>query len=71
MSGAQAGYMELKGAQKTGGCKIVAVPGGVSLELGCCNKFEPESSETCRFSCGTCEYQLLVDLDAKFGDVGL
>jgi hypothetical protein len=51
-----AGYMELAGAKKDGECKIVHVEGGLSRELGCCNLFEPEAKDTCRFSCGTCEY---------------
>jgi len=53
---AQAGYMELSGAVKDGGCKIVEVAGGISRLLGCCNKFSPESSDTQRFRCGSCEY---------------
>ncbi len=58
MTPEEAGYMELKGAKKDGDCKKVAVPGGVSLQLGCCNEFEAEDKEaTQRFSCGTCEYK--------------
>jgi hypothetical protein len=53
---AQAGYMELTGAQKDGDCRKVEVAGGVSRERGCCNEFKPEDDETIRFSCGTCEY---------------
>ena len=53
---AAAGYMELTGASKDGGCRKVEVAGGVSRELGCCNLFHPEAKDTTRFSCGTCEY---------------
>ena len=53
----EAGYMELVGARKDGECSKVKVSGGVSLERGCCNKFERESRYTTKFSCGTCEYQ--------------
>jgi hypothetical protein len=50
-----AGYMELDGAQKDGDCDLVAAPGGVSGEMGCCNLFEPQSGAQ-QFSCGTCEH---------------
>jgi hypothetical protein len=53
---AKAGYMELSGAKKDGGCRKVEVAGGVSKKLGCCNLFAPESAKTCEFRCGTCEY---------------
>lgn len=53
---AQAGYMELTGAKKDGGCEKVEVAGGVSKLRGCCNKFSPESRATTVFSCGTCEH---------------
>jgi hypothetical protein len=59
MTPEQAGYMELRGARKDGDCSKVAVPGGVSLVLGCCNRFEPLDEGTSKFSCGTCEYGLL------------
>jgi hypothetical protein len=49
-------YMELSGAVKDAGCKIVDVKGGVSRQLGCCNEFQPQSEKTCLFSCGTCEF---------------
>ena len=51
-----AGYMELEGARKTAECRLVSVPGGVSKQLGCCNKFEPESKAVKSFRCGNCEY---------------
>ena len=53
---AQAGYMELAGAQKDGGCSKVDVQGGVSLDLGCCNFFEPQDESVDSFRCGTCKY---------------
>jgi len=48
--------MELAGAVKDADCEKVAVPGGVSTTLGCCNYFEPQSKSVQKFSCGTCEY---------------
>ena len=56
LSAEAAGYMELDGATKNADCQIVDVPGGVSRELGCCNKFEPEDEDVQRFHCGECEY---------------
>ena len=53
---AQAEYMELRGAEKDGDCKKVEVAGGVSKELGCCDRFEPKSAATKHFRCGDCEY---------------
>ena len=55
MPGDQAGYMELEGAQKDGDCSKVAVDGGISKELGCCNEFDPQP-KTQQFSCGTCTF---------------
>jgi hypothetical protein len=52
-----AGYMELMGAKKDGGCKIVDVDGGISKDLGCCNLFFPESKKVQKFSCGTCHFE--------------
>jgi hypothetical protein len=52
----QAGYMELRGAQKDADCRKVEVDGGVSGELGCCNFFEPENERVQTFCCGNCEY---------------
>jgi hypothetical protein len=52
----KAGYMELAGAVKDGDCHKVRVQGGVSKNLGCCNKFEPESKSVQQFKCGNCEY---------------
>lgn len=57
VSAEAAGYMELQGAKKTGGCLIVDVDGGISKELGCCNLFRPEAKDTDTFSCGTCFYE--------------
>lgn len=56
VSAEAAGYMELRGAVKDGGCALVNVEGGVSKRLGCCNLFEPESEAVDEFRCGTCEY---------------
>lgn len=53
MSADAAGYMELEGAQKDGDCQKVAVEGGISKDLGCCNEFDPQA-KTQKFSCGTC-----------------
>lgn len=55
ISSAKAEYMELEGAEKDADCKKVEVEGGVSSELGCCDKFSPEDGAQ-KFSCGTCEY---------------
>lgn len=52
----QAGYMELPGAVKDAGCQIVAVPGGVSSKLGCCNLFQLRTGAQEKFSCGTCKF---------------
>jgi hypothetical protein len=46
-------YMELQGAQKDADCDHVAVKGGVSSQLGCCNDFSPERGAQ-DFCCGTC-----------------
>jgi hypothetical protein len=56
LSAEAAGYMELAGAKKNADCHKVAVAGGVSRELGCCNKFEPEDADVQRFHCGECAY---------------
>jgi hypothetical protein len=48
--------MELQGATKDGDCSKVDVEGGVSLDRGCCNEFEPEDEQTDTFSCGNCKY---------------
>jgi hypothetical protein len=53
---AQAGYMELQGAVKDGDCSKVDVQGGVSLDRGCCNEFEPQDETTDTFDCGNCKY---------------
>jgi hypothetical protein len=51
-----AGYMELRGAKKDADCRKVAVNGGVSSELGCCNLFEADNEKVQEFECGQCEY---------------
>jgi hypothetical protein len=56
ISAKSAGYMELAGAVKDADCEKVEVKGGVSSALGCCNKFEPQTDEVKKFSCGGCEY---------------
>jgi hypothetical protein len=48
--------MELSGAQKDGECSKVDVQGGVALDLGCCNYFEPQDESVDRFCCGECKY---------------
>lgn len=57
ISAEAAGYMELAGAKKTGGCLVVNVDGGISKELGCCNLFKPETAQTSQFRCGTCHFE--------------
>src|SRR5271157_3779373 len=51
-------YKELKGAWKDADCAIIRVPGGISLELGCCNKFQEEDENVQQFKCGTCEFKM-------------
>lgn len=48
--------MELAGAQKDGQCSKVNIEGGVSLDLGCCNYFEPQDDSVDKFCCGECKY---------------
>jgi hypothetical protein len=48
--------MELQGAVKDGDCSKVDVQGGVSLDKGCCNSFQPQDDQVDAFKCGTCEY---------------
>ena len=55
MDAKSAGYMELQGARKDADCKKVAVPGGVSEHLGCCNEYRPVPKAR-YFECGLCEY---------------
>ena len=57
LSAAQAGYMELRGAAKDADCRKVEVQGGISSELGRCNEFSPEATDTKQFRCGDCEYR--------------
>lgn len=55
MSATAAGYMELEGAVKDGGCKIVNVSGGVSQKKGCCNEYKPQQGAD-EFRCGECKF---------------
>jgi len=48
--------MELLGAKKDADCQIVAVSGGVSSDLGCCNFFQLRPGAAKKFSCGTCRF---------------
>ena len=52
----EAEYMELRGARKDADCRKVEVKGGVSRELGCCDRFKPAGESVQRFRCGDCEY---------------
>lgn len=54
---AQAEYMELRGAVKDGDCEIVDVPGGISKERGCCDRFLPDSPSVTEFRCGKCKFE--------------
>lgn len=56
-SAQSAGYMELPGAVKDGDCKIVAVDGGISKKLGCCNLFKLKNGKPKEFRCGTCKFE--------------
>lgn len=56
LSAKAAEYLELSGAVKDADCQKVEVQGGVSTQLGCCDKFEPENSKVQQFRCGTCEH---------------
>lgn len=49
------GYMELDGAVKDGSCKVVDVPGGISLKRGCCNLYKKQKGAD-EFRCGLCQY---------------
>jgi hypothetical protein len=49
-------YMELQGARKDADCDHVAVKGGVSSRLGCCNDFRLDPDEAREFRCGTCQH---------------
>jgi hypothetical protein len=61
ISASEAEYMELKGAVKDAGCNLVLVSGGVSSELGCCDKFHPRNSSVQEFECGECSHVNLKD----------
>jgi len=52
----EAGYMELANAPKDASCQKVAMTGGVSKQLGCCNEFKPKGEWVKQFRCGMCEY---------------
>jgi hypothetical protein len=56
-SASAARYEELIGAHKDAECSAVRVPGGISLERGCCAEWKRESRYTTKFVCGTCTYQ--------------
>ena len=56
ITAARAEYMELYGARKDADCKLVDVDGGVSKQLGCCDRFEHEDGQPQQFRCGTCKY---------------
>lgn len=60
-------YTELPGAIKDADCKHVEVPGGVSMQLGCCNDFEYEKGKAKQFRCGTCEYLITNRKDFLYG----
>ena len=62
--------MQLRGAVKDGECTAVAVRGGISFELGCCNHFEPESESVEEFRCGECEYHMNLKQEATGDDFG-
>lgn len=66
ISAKQAEYMELQGAQKDNDCEEVRVQGGVSSQLGCCDKFKPRDPAVQQFRCGTCKY-LKYAVDAQAG----
>lgn len=56
ISAKEAEYMELSGAVKDAGCNLVIVQGGVSSELGCCDRFSPKDSSVQEFECGECKH---------------
>lgn len=66
ISAKEAEYMELSGAQKDADCKEVEVSGGVSSQLGCCDKFKPQHQAQ-EFRCGTCKYVVPEKKDYLFG----
>lgn len=49
-------YMELPGAQKDADCAKVKIRGGVSSDLGCCDRYEWDPTKPKQFRCGACEY---------------
>ena len=57
ISAEKAEYMELDGAEKDADCEKVDVEGGVSSDLGCCDKFDPKKGAQ-QFKCGECEYRI-------------
>lgn len=63
LSAEDAEYMELAGARKDADCRKVEVKGGVSKDLGCCDKFQPDNRGVKAFRCGLCEY--LTDRGAR------
>lgn len=62
-----AGYMELRGAKKDGDCDAVNVPGGISLNLGCCNLFDPKARSVDRFRCEDCSHHVDKKPDNLYG----
>lgn len=55
-SAQSAEYMELSGAVKDADCWKVEVPGGVSTELGCCDRYQPRNKDVQEFECGECKH---------------
>jgi len=58
-------YMELRGARKDADCNHVAVKGGVSSQLGCCNDYDPQPGAQ-QFRCGKCMH--IEDRDPLYGE---
>ena len=48
--------MELSGAKKDADCEKVEVANGISMQLGCCNEYQPHSAKVQQFRCGMCKY---------------
>ena len=60
-SAKSAEYMELAGAGKDADCQKVEVQGGVSRELGCCDRFQPRDKGVQEFECGECKHVSLTN----------
>lgn len=67
-SAQSAEYMELVGAVKDADCRKVDVPGGVSSELGCCDRFKPRDQGVQEFECGECRYLMANLVSDATGD---